>query len=469
MTRLQKLQNQKAALLAKLRAMNDAADQVSEGVLTAEQETEYKGFEAQLSRLNETIAAEERLRAAELVAPAVESALANGERASRVTATLRGEADPARGFRTPREFLLSVMKNRGQSREQIRDERLQPLAVLDDNDEAADGAGLIFMMPKAFTPPSILGAAGSDEQGGYADDVGGFLRQTTVLPGLLQVGMEGDPTTTQGVPMATPIVKLPARVDKDHTSSVSGGFTVSRSAETVAKTATRAKFEMVALEAASLFGLAFATEEILTDSPISFIALIDAGFRDQFAHEILSEKIRGKGGDQYIGVLDAANGSLITVAKESAQAADTIVAANVVKMRARCWGYSQAIWLANHDTLPELVKVHLAGTNGDVFLFAPGNGTDKPDTLLGRAIFFTEYAATLGDKGDLILGNWSQFLEGTYQPLQSAESMHVRFLNHERAFKFWVRNAGAPWWRTALTPHKGPNTLSPFVTLADRA
>jgi hypothetical protein len=46
--------------------------------------------------------------------------------------------------------------------------------------------------------------------------------------------------------------------------------------------------------------------------------------------------------------------------------------------------------------------------------------------------------------------------------------MHVRFVNHERAFKFWTRNAGAPWWRSALTPHKGSATLSPFVTLAER-
>ena len=76
---------------------------------------------------------------------------------------------------------------------------------------------------------------------------------------------------------------------------------------------------------------------------------------------------------------------------------------------------------------------------------------------------FSIYAATLGDQGDLILANFAEYLEGLYQPLQSAESMHVRFANHERAFKFWLRNAGAPWWRTALTPAKSTATLSPFV------
>lgn len=91
-----------------------------------------------------------------------------------------------------------------------------------------------------------------------------------------------------------------------------------------------------------------------------------------------------------------------------------------------------------------------------------------PDMLLGRPIYYSEFASKLGDVGDIILGNWSQFLEGIYQPLQSAESVHVRFLNHERTFKFWLRNAGAPWWRSALTPAKSSDTLSPFVTLAAR-
>ena len=65
-------------------------------------------------------------------------------------------------------------------------------------------------------------------------------------------------------------------------------------------------------------------------------------------------------------------------------------------------------------------------------------------------------------------GVWSQYLEGYRQDMQMAESIHVRFLNHENTFKFWVRNDGAPWWRSALTPHKSSDTLSPFVTLAAR-
>ena len=144
----------------------------------------------------------------------------------------------------------------------------------------------------------------------------------------------------------------------------------------------------------------------------------------------------------------------------------SIKGADILTARRRCWRYSEAIWLANHDTYEDLAKAHITGTNGDVFLFNPARGEDVPDMLLGRPVFFTEFAETKGTKVDLLLGAWSQYLEGTYQTTERAESIHVRFLEHERVFKFWLRNAGAPWWNAALTPKKGAATLSPFVTIA---
>lgn len=381
------------------------------------------------------------------------------------------DKDPRRGFRDHKDFLLAAMDNAGaRDRSQVGDERLRPLALAGDAGAPKNvGEGMTFVLPRAFTPRGLMAAAGSDEQGTYDLRYGGAGIMPSLLPQLLQLGFEGDPTAgrTQAVPMATPQVKMLARVDKDHSSSVSGGFTVTRRPETAAITASRASLEEIMLSASGLFGLAYATEELLTDSPISFVAVIDAGFRDQYMHHLLGEKLRGDGGAEFTGVINAP--CTVSVAKESGQAADTIVADNVAKMRARCWGYGNAIWLANHDTYPQLYKLSVAVGVGGAPIYQPSLQEDRPDMLLGRPIFYTEYASTVGDVGDLILGNWSQFLEGTYQPLQSAESVHVRFVNHERTFKFWMRNAGAPWWRSALTPNKGANTLSPFVTLAARA
>lgn len=441
----------------RLKAVSDKA--IAEGrKLTDEEKASLDADDQKLAAFDEQIGLEQkRIDREKTITPIADK----GNPSPRITRQHnRADDDKARGFRNPRDFLVAVMEA-GQSNGDEVDERLKPVMLQDKE-------GPFAMLPEAFTPSTLRAAAGSDEQGGYDDRYGGFSVGSVVLPGMLSVGSDADPTVgrTTSIPMAAPSVKILARTDKNHTTSVSGGLTVGRSLETVSKTASRMEMERITLEASSVFGLAYATEEILQDSAISFAAVLAAGFDSEFAANQLKEKIRGSGGNEYLGILSSP--AEVEVAAEGGQSADTISGTNIVKMRARAWRYSDAIWIANHDTLPQLVLAHITGTNGDVFLFAPGNGVDKPDTLLGRPIFFNEFASTLGDVGDLILCNWSQYLEGLYQPLQSAESVHVRFTNHERAFKFWLRNAGAPWWRSAITPNKGSDTLSPIVTLAAR-
>lgn len=314
----------------------------------------------------------------------------------------------------------------------------------------------------------FLATAGSDEQSIIADPYGGFLVPDGFINNLLTVPNEGDFTAgrTTDIPMSTPVVKIPARVDKNHSTSVSGGLTVSRRIETQATAASRMEFEQVELVATSLTGAAFATDEILKFSPISFAAILQAGFRDQFDFVLVNEKLNGTGTGEMLGILNSP--AKIAIAKEGSQTALTIVGNNIIKMRARAWNYAGAIWHANHDCLVQLMSCHIAGTNGDVFLFAPGNGVDVPDTLLGRPIVFTEYAETVGSEGDIALVDWSQYLVGNLSAMEAAQSVHVRFLNHENTFRFSMSNDGAPWWRTALTPDKGA-TLSPIVTLAVRS
>lgn len=348
--------------------------------------------------------------------------------------------DPKKGFASHKDFIMAVQTHGNRDPRAAKDERLQ-----------------------------FLAAAGSDENQTDSDPYGGFLVPTGLMPGVMQIEPESDPTSalTMKLPMETPSINVNARVDKDHSTSVAGGLTVSRKDETGAGTATRMKFEQINLKASSLFGAAYATEELLVDSPSSFAALVAQGFEQAFVDHLLNEKINGSGVGEFQGVVNS--GAFISIAKESAQTADTIVGANITKMRARCWGYKNAVWLANHDTYNQLLSAHIAGTNGDIFLFNPSTGEDVPDMLLGRPIIFTEYTKTLGDANDLLLVNWTQYLEGLYQPMQSAESIHVRFLNNERTFKFWLRNDGKSWWTSALTPRNSSNTLSPFVGLAERA
>ena len=88
--------------------------------------------------------------------------------------------------------------------------------------------------------------------------------------------------------------------------------------------------------------------------------------------------------------------------------------------------------------------------------------------IFGAPLVTTEFCQTLGTVGDLILGNWSQYVEG-YMAQANATSVHVRYVNAEQCFRFMLRCDGAPWWRSALTPRYSATTVSPFVTLAERA
>lgn len=343
---------------------------------------------------------------------------------------------PHGGFAKPRDFLACVIK-------------------------AGQGFKVDTRL-NAFIPDA---AVGSDEQGTHSNPLGGFLVPDAFSPELLMVPTEADPTVgqTTDVPMEAQAIKINARVDKDHTTSVSGGLTVSRKAEATSGSSSTMTFEQIELRAKTLFGLSYVTEELLADSPISFAAILEQGFQDEFAATILDEKINGTGVGQMQGVIGAPG--TIEQAKEGSQTADTVVFENVINMRSRCWRYGDAIWLAAHDTMPQLAAMN-DGTN---HIYLQSLREDVPELLLGRPIFFSEFVPKLGDAGDIVLGNWSQYLVGLYQAAQNAESMHVRFDSHERAFKFWLRNDGQPWWRSALTPKNGGATLSPFVTLAERA
>lgn len=445
--RLERLRKRRAALTKANRDLLDKADGDGDRELTEEEEATFGVNQAELETLAGKVEREEQL--AELEKTAAAAYIPENQPGDQLRIENKGPAwktDPKCGFKTPREFMLCVMQASRDGR--TEDERL------------------LFL--RADEGLKRLAAVGSDEAGTYSDPYGGFLVPGGFSPSLLQIRTEADPLggrVTQ-IPMTAPSIKIPARVDKDHSSSVSGGFRVYRTSETQTVTASRAAFEMVTLDANPLMGISYATEQLLTDSPISFAALIEAGFRSEFASKLMDERINGTGVGQFTGLLNA--GCKLEVSRQAGQAADTIVWENVRDMRARCWGYGSAVWLYCQDALPTLMSMYMQIGAAGVAMWQTSAREGEPDTILGRPAFATEYCKTVGDAGDLILTTPSEYLEGTYQQIEGAESVHVRFLYNERTFRFVMRNDGGPWWRTALTPKNG-STLSPIVTLEARA
>jgi len=349
------------------------------------------------------------------------------------------ERDPRRGFRDSREFLTALV-TAGPRPAQAEDLRIRYLA-----------------------------AAGSDEHAGMHDAYGGVLIPEALSPMMLRIGGGADPFAGRTTPVDMPsgVLKIPARTDKDHSNSVSGGLRVYRKGETQQPSSSRMEMEDVKLEATTLMGLTYASEELLSRSTPAFITILEAGFRDEFRSKHVRELLNGTGVGEPEGVNNAA--AKIDVDAEAGQSAATIVGENLLNMRARCWGYENAIWLANQKCLPQLAKACIESPNnaGVILMYRFSMQEDVPDTLLGRPVFYTEHCATLGTVGDLLLVTPSEIIEGTVKPLQSAESIHVRFLEHERTFKFWLENDARPWWRSVLTPDNG-DTLAPIVRLATR-
>ena len=170
------------------------------------------------------------------------------------------------------------------------------------------------------------------------------------------------------------------------------------------------------------------------------------------------------------GILNS--GSLVSVAKEVNQPADTIVYENILKMWSHMIASSRAnaVWLINQEAETQLYSMYLSVGTAGVPVYMPANGiSGQPfGTLFGRPVIPVEQCSALGDKGDIILADLSQYLIADKGGVQTASSMHVRFLYDEMAFRVTYRVDGQPLRNVPITPYKGATTLSSFVTLDAR-
>jgi HK97 family phage major capsid protein len=179
----------------------------------------------------------------------------------------------------------------------------------------------------------------------------------------------------------------------------------------------------------------------------------------------------GPGTAQPLGFMNA--NCKVTVPKETGQPAKTIQFENITNMWARCPARSMATaeWWINQDALPQLMGMSMViGTGGIPVYLPPGGLSQSPyGTLMGRPVIPVEYCSTLGTEGDIVLADPSQYVMIDKGDIQYATSIHVAFLTDEQAFRFIYRVDGQPVDDKPITPFKGTNKQSTFVTLATRA
>lgn len=259
---------------------------------------------------------------------------------------------------------------------------------------------------------------------------------------------------------------------KDETTpwDASGGLQAYWDGENDQLTQSKVNLKEHTLRLNKLTALVPVTEELLDDAP-ALDGYLRRRVPEKFDFKLNLAIVQGTGTGQPTGIMNS--GSLVSVARESGQAADTIVHENILNMWSRMYGPSRAnaVWLYHQDIEPQLNSLGFSTNATAVPIYMPPGGLSATpySTLLGRPMIQTQACETLGDKGDLILVDLGQYITVTKtQGIRADTSIHLWFDFDTAAYRFIFRVAGEPWWNSAIDQRDGTNTLSWAVTLDAR-
>lgn len=309
----------------------------------------------------------------------------------------------------------------------------------------------------------ILAAHG---EGSYSE--GGFLVPPQFLVADLDPPVEAEIVFPRAdvYPMTSESLSINGVENSDNTDGqVFGGFTAEWVPEHGTFSEQTLKTRKVVLTRKKLGVFCTASNELIEDS--DFQQKLIPSMRTAIADARDYAFLRGTGAGQPRGILN--DPAKITVAKESGQAAATIKWENCVKMYARLHPrlVNNAVWLANPDTLPQLLMMTITiGTGGEsrAAVMESSGGL----TLLNRPILFTSKLPTLGTEGDLMLCDISQYAIGQGPDVSVAASNDAKFQQDQVCFRAKLRADGQGKWKEAFTPRNGAS-LSWVVTLATRS
>ena len=371
------------------------------------------------------------------------------------------EGNPFKSFG---EFLQTIARN-------DRDQRLKPIK--------SQSAGLngYFNVTKAMGPKFVGSLSAMKAPLGLQEGIpsaGGFLvdtdRSSSLMARVYDVGNVLNRTDMIGIGANSNGMTFYAEDESSRaTGSRRGGIRAYWAAEAEEKTKSKPKFREMELKLRKLVALCYATDELLADAT-ALESWIMQAFPEEINFVAEDSLFRGTGVGMPLGVLNSA--ATVSIAKEVGQAAATIVAENIDKMWARRYIRGRNyVWFVNQDTSPELANLNRAvGASGSLVYSPPGGLSASPyATLKGAPVIETEYNATLGTVGDILLADFGEYQMIDKGGIDTASSIHVQFVTDETVFRFVYRVDGQPKWDLPLTPFQGTNTVSPFITLATRA
>ena len=353
------------------------------------------------------------------------------------------------------------------------DQRLRPLRSRDAADEGgfslngALGDGFVGGLTKsAFAKQTGLNE-GLGAEGGFlvSTDQGGSLMERVYNVGdiLRRVDMTGISPNSNGMTFYG--VNETARAN----GSRRGGIRAYWTAEAGTKVPSQPAFRQLELRLHKVVAMVYATDELLQDAN-ALESWIMRNLPEEISFTVEDAIFAGTGVGMPQGVWNS--GAVVTVDAEGGQAADTVVAQNIMNMWSRLWAPSRrnAVWVINQDVEPLLYQMNLGVGAGGAPVYVPAGGLSASpySTLMGRPIVASEHSATVGSLGDIGLYDFGEYQAIEKGGVQSASSIHVAFGTDETVYRFVYRVDGIAKWNAPLTPFNSALTQSPFVILAAR-
>lgn len=350
------------------------------------------------------------------------------------------EDDPRRGFRHAGEFFLAVTKE-GKNFSNPTDERLRIGSVA----------------------PTTFGNEASGPDGGFAvppEFAGQVATLVDTEDSLLPFC---DVTETDSNSMAFP--------QSEVTPWGTTGVRAYWQAEALIGTQTKPALRNAVLRLKKLLGLVPVSDELTEDAAAlaTFLPTVLAGSVRWKVNEGL---LFGPGDQQPLGAF--VSPAVITIAKESGQAANTIQPANLGKMLGRLpsGSFGRAVWLLNSDLYTNLFTM----TGAPASILMPGGRDLVPSAnlsvagiLMNRPVFVSEHPKAFSSQGDaLLVDPWYIRVLQKAGGAQIAQSLHVYFDADATAYRISFRLDAQPKITSTIAPYNGSTQKSPFVQLGAR-
>ena len=227
------------------------------------------------------------------------------------------------------------------------------------------------------------------------------------------------------------------------------------------KQATQPKFRRINWELKKIAVAMYATDELLADAA-QFTAVANQSAGEEINFMVNDAVLNGDGVGKPLGLLGS--GALIGVSRAATSAISHADILNMWQRMAPQYRANSA-WFVNSEVETQLDALYFStGATGILSPFVT-YGQDGVMRVKGRPVYVTEFNPGLGTQGDILLANMNEYLFWEKGGVQSASSIHVQFLTDQTVFRFVYRCDGQSAHYSAVTPFKGSNTQSPFVSL----